>query len=197
MASRVVPGIGRDDDALGIGERVDDGGFADVRAADDGKLQGSISRGTGSFAGQLRGFRGCASCALISRTWSRQQRHRRIHQILDAFAVDGADGENLLEAEPGKFVRAFFRAAVSTLLTATRTGLPLLRRRCATSRSSGTTPSCTLTTRMMTLAASIASSTCSTAALMMTSSDFSPAQQANAAGVHERERAGPAIRPRR
>ena len=31
-------GDGRDDDALGVGERVDDGGLADVGAADDGEL---------------------------------------------------------------------------------------------------------------------------------------------------------------
>ena len=30
----------RDDDALGLRERVDDGGFADVRPADDGEFQG-------------------------------------------------------------------------------------------------------------------------------------------------------------
>src|SRR5271154_6554382 len=68
----------------------------------------------------------------------------------------------------------FFSARlVSTLLIATRIGLPLARSFCATSRSSGTTPSCTLTTKMMAFAASMAISTCSSAALTMTSSDFS------------------------
>ena len=62
---------------------------------------------------------------------------------------------------------------VSTLLTATRIGLPLVLNFAATSRSSGTMPSCTLTTRMIALAASMAISTCSSAALTITSSDFS------------------------
>ena len=68
---------------------------------------------------------------------------------------------------------SFSARLVSTLLAATRIVFPLRRKRSATSRSSGTMPSCTLTTRMIELAASMASSTCSIVALMMTSSDFS------------------------
>ena len=55
-----------------------------------------------------------------------------------------------------------------------RAFLPARRRRWATSRSSGTTPSRTLTTRMMTSAASMASCTWAKAASAMTSLAFSP-----------------------
>ncbi len=93
---------------------------------------------------------------------------------LDAFAVDGADGKHFVKAEFGEFSTMPDSALlVSTLLTATSTGLPLRASAARTSRSSGTMPSCTLTTKMMTSADSIASSTCSMAALMMTSSAFS------------------------
>jgi hypothetical protein len=59
------------------------------------------------------------------RTWRGQKRRRRVHQILNAFAVNRADGKNFLEAEPGKFRHAPSSRCVSTLLTATRIGLPL------------------------------------------------------------------------
>jgi len=52
-----------------------------------------------------------------------QQRHRRVHQRLDAFAVNRADRENLVEAELGKFDQAGFRAARIHLVDRDQNGL--------------------------------------------------------------------------
>jgi hypothetical protein len=38
--------------------------------------------------------------------WTGNSRRRRVHQIFNAFAVNRADGENFLEAELGKFIHA-------------------------------------------------------------------------------------------
>ena len=53
--------------------------------------------------------------------------NRLIHQVLDAFAVDRADGENFVEAELGKFVRAFSARSRVHLVDGDQNGLPLFR----------------------------------------------------------------------
>ncbi len=78
---------------------------------------------------------------------------------------------------------------------ATRTGFcRTCRNRCATSRSNGTTPSCTLTTSTITSAATIASCTSSSATMAMTPTALTRLQQPDAARVHQREGASAPFR---
>ena len=104
-------GDGGDDDAGGVGEGVDDGGFADIGAADDGDLERSegpgdaFGRRGGAVGGGL-GLGGAFGAGGHGR--GGQAGEGGVHEVFDAFAVNGADGENGGEAEADEFVGVFF-----------------------------------------------------------------------------------------
>ena len=89
-----------DDDALRFGQGVDDRRFADVRPADDGDLE------------RLVHFRPIFNGGLVG---GKTEKHLG-HELVDAHAVDGRDGENLVESEGRKLARAEVRAVVVHLV---------------------------------------------------------------------------------